>query len=69
MNVWVTWKELGPLQIEWKYPVIHLQGEGGKTACGIHYGINWVFECHDNYDSVSCKRCSKSKFNLKRVES
>lgn len=57
MNAWIAWKELGPLQVERKAPIIHRQGDNGKTDCGIRMGFDWVFECHNSYEAVDCKRC------------
>lgn len=39
-------------------PVIHRQDErGDKTACGIEIGAEWIYDFHDNTDSITCKRC------------
>jgi hypothetical protein len=60
-NSWIAWRELGPRQIEYTLPIIHRQGENGKTHCGIVYGNEWVFDCHDSYEAVSCKRCLRKQ--------
>jgi len=57
--VWVCWSAGQQMRDANRDTHIHLQGEGGKTLCGISCGPRWDYEVHENSNFVSCARCRK----------
>lgn len=41
--------------------IIHAQGEGSKTVCGVHYAALWQFQWWDGpwEEAVGCLRCRR----------
>jgi len=51
---WVCWSR--EMAIRNGYAVVHVQGDGNRTLCGIRYGLSWDF---DKHGCVTCSRCRR----------
>jgi hypothetical protein len=41
-------------------PVVHIQGNGDTTLCGIPYRPTWTFDIHQDGETANlCKRCER----------
>ena len=68
-DIYVTWSILENLKHR---SIVHLQGEDGKTLCGITIGMYWGFDrsnpnirgeaCH----TINCARCLKQQKRASR---
>lgn len=61
IDLWVCWSIAELVKHADRRVIMHLQGENGRTLCGIEYGALWDYELHRNtsIEHINCQRCVK----------